>query len=209
MSGGATEMLRSEVDVDDQRVQVALRLAEACGYEEAHSLQVTYLALRLFDELESMHELGEEERFWLACAGILHDIGWIEGQAGHNKTSLRIILEASLFPLDERERQIVGAVARYHRKALPSVRHEHFAALSPEDQGVVCVLAALLRVADGLDRTHESVVKDLRCEVSPGLIHVRCAVRWPAEAERQAAWDKGNLLAQVFGRRLFVDWELG
>ena len=197
--------LLSELDVEDSRLRTVLRLAEKCGYEEEHSHQVTVLALRLFDELESLHGLGAEERFWLQCGALLHDIGWIEGQQGrHHKTALRIILNTPLLPFDERERLIVGSVARYHRKALPSERHDHFAALDAEDQDVVRVLAAILRVADGLDRTHQSLVEDLWCEVLPELIIVHCAVCYPAEVERQTAWEKGELLSQLFERRLFI-----
>ncbi len=79
-------------------LSTVLRLAQTCDYEANHSHQVTRLALRLFDELESLHHLGQEPRFWLECAGILHDIGWIEGWRNHHKTALRVILTTPLLP---------------------------------------------------------------------------------------------------------------
>jgi exopolyphosphatase/pppGpp-phosphohydrolase len=192
---------------EDERLDPILRLAESCDYEEEHAHQVTRLALLLFDELEPLHRLGYEERFLLQCAALLHDIGWIEGQQAHHKTSLRIILDSSLLPFDERERLIVGSTARYHRKALPKEAHTHFAALEPKDQDIVRVLAACLRVADGLDRTHWSVVDDLWCEILPDLIIVHWSVSDNAEQERIEALDKGQLLEQVFGRRLAITWQ--
>lgn len=192
---------------EDGRLDTVLRLAESCDYEEEHARQVTQLALRLFDELEPLHRLSHEERFLLQCGALLHDIGWIEGQQAHHKTSLRIILDSSLLPFDERERLIIGSIARYHRKALPKETHAHFAALDPEDQDIVRVLAACVRVADGLDRTHWSVVKDLWCDISPHLIIVCCLVSDNAEQERIEALDKGQLLEQVFDRRLAITWQ--
>lgn len=194
--------------VEDSRLQAVLQLAESCEYEAEHTRQVTRLALRLFDELRPLHGLGAEERFWLQCGALLHDIGWIEGQRGHHKTALRIILNTPLLPFDAQERLIIGSVARYHRKALPREKHDHFAALEPTEQRIVCVLAAILRVADGLDRTHQSTVEDLSCEIQPGQMIVKCAVRWPAEVERQVALDKGQLLEQVLNQQLVIEWDL-
>ena len=193
---------------DDSRLQAVLQLAESCEYEVEHSHQVTRLALRLFDELGPLHGLGAEERFWLRCGALLHDIGWIEGQWRHHKTSLRLILDEPRLPFDARERLIVGSIARYHRKALPKEKHAHFAALEAADRRTVSTLAAFLRLADGLDYTHQSVVKDLLCEISPRRIIVRCGARRAAEAERQRALDKGWLLEQVFDRELAVEWRL-
>ena len=192
---------------EDERLDPVLRLAESCDYEEGHAHQVTRLALLLFDELEPLHRLGYEERFLLQCGALLHDIGWIEGQQAHHKASLRIILDSSLLPFDEHERLIVASTARYHRKALPKDSHTHFAALEPEDQDTVRVLASLVRVADGLDRTHWSVIDDLWCEILQDLIIVHCSVSDNAEAERIEALDKGRLLEQVFSRRLAITWQ--
>jgi len=189
---------------DDSRLEAVLRLAQDCHYAADHTHQVTRLALQLFDELQSLHGLGAEERLWLQYAALLHDIGWIEGQPAHHKTALRIILTTPGLPFDTRERHIIGSIARYHRKALPDEKHDHFAALAPADRQKVRVLAALLRVADGLDCTHQNVVENLACEVTPKRLVVRCAARQPADEERLEALDKGILLEQVFERKLVI-----
>ncbi|MEA4906585.1 MAG: HD domain-containing protein, partial [Anaerolineaceae bacterium] len=88
----STPMNYSLVDPSDLTMQAVLQLARNCEYEVQHSHQVTFLALRLFDELKTLHQLGDRERRWLEYAGILHDIGWIEGWKGHHKATLRIIL---------------------------------------------------------------------------------------------------------------------
>lgn len=171
---------------------------------DEHPAQVTRLALRIFDELQPLHGLGARERFWLQCAGLLHDIGWAEGWKAHHKASLRMILEDLTLPLPRRERLIVGSIARYHRRALPSPEHAHYAALKPKDQRVVSVLAGFLRVADGLDCSHESAVADLTAEVTPGEIVLHLQVRGDAEDECQDTRGKADLLEQVFGRGLQI-----
>ncbi len=189
---------------NDERLEAVLDLAQSCDYEASHTHQVTRLALQLFDELQALHGLGDRERFWLQCGALLHDIGWIEGQAKHHKTSLRLILDAPHLPFDPHERLIIGSIARYHRGALPKEKHAHFAALPPAEQQTVRILAAILRVADGLDRTHRNVVQQLACEVLPGQIILHCLASQAAEEEQSEALNKGRLFEQVFERRLVI-----
>ncbi len=195
-------------DERKRRLNCVLALAERCAYEVDHTHHVTNLCLRLFDELSLLHRFGAAERFWLRCAALLHDIGWVEGRKGHHKTSLRLILESLHSGLGARERSIIGSIARYHRGALPKERHEHFSALSPVDQYRVTVLAGLLRVADGLDRTHRRVVQDVSCDVACREIRVTCSVRMYPGPEREAALVKGRLLERALDRKLVIGWRL-
>jgi CHAD domain-containing protein len=181
-----------------------LELAQQCQYEVEHAQHVTQLALRLFDVLQPLHGLGAQERLWLEWGALLHDIGWLEGQQRHHKTSLRLILDSPLLPCSPRERLLVGAVARYHRRALPSNKHRHFAALDAADKQRVRVLAGILRVADGLDRTHRGLVAELTCDVAPEQIVIRCTTSGDTAAEYRAARDKGRLFEAVFQCQLEV-----
>ena len=191
---------------DDAAVLAAAEaLAESCHYEEGHSRQVTALALRLFDELGELHGLGADERRYLHWAGLLHDIGWVDGRQGHHKSSQRLILAAGSLPFDDRVRRIVASVARYHRKALPGDGHGHFAALPPADRRIVRMLAAILRIADGLDRTHCDVVRSVRCRVAPDRVVIACFATGPATAEVEAAREKADLFVGVFGRAVAFD----
>jgi exopolyphosphatase/pppGpp-phosphohydrolase len=192
---------------DEERLQAVIRLAQTCNYEADHTHQVTRLALRLFDELTNIHKLGLRERFWLQSAAILHDIGWIEGWKSHHKVSLRIILTASILPFDSKERLIIGSIARYHRKALPDISHDHFAALTPEEQQSVRLLSALLRVADGLDRTHQNRVRDVKCRVTSKQITLVCSVQQESDDENKLILEKGDLFEIVFQRKLVLAWK--
>jgi putative phosphoesterase len=189
------------------RLQPVIALAEQSHYEAPHTQQVTRLALSLFDELKGVHGFGDEERFYLECAGLLHDIGWVGGRKGHHKTSLKMIENEASLPFDERERRIIGSIARYHRRALPKAKHKHFAALSAEDQVRVSVLAGILRVADGLDRTHANVVQSLSCDILSDDLILRCTANATAEEERDYALDKGKLLEKTLHRKLKIEFQ--
>lgn len=186
----------------------SLALARACEFEEEHAFQVTRLALRLFDDLMDLHRYAQPERFQLQLAGLLHDIGWVEGWKGHHKASLNIILTSPMLSFDYRERLLIGSICRYHRKAIPDLRHDHYAALDEADRLRVSRLAALLRVADGLDYTHRSVVNRLEVEVRSKKILLNCLCSAPAVDEQRDAIKKGNLLETVYQRRLIIEWKV-
>ncbi len=86
-------------------------------------------------------------------------------------------------------------------------KHSHFAALKPSQRDLVSILAAILRVADGLDRSHQSLVQNLSCEVTLEEILVKCSVSRPAEIERMFGLKKGPLLEKVFERSLAIEWQ--
>jgi exopolyphosphatase/guanosine-5'-triphosphate,3'-diphosphate pyrophosphatase len=199
-TGDADKPAHGTDNGQESGLDAVLALARDCDYERQHTHQVTKLALQIFDELAGLHRLGPQDRFWLHCGALLHDIGWLEGAQGHHKTALRLILADPRLPWALREREIVGLLARYHRKALPDERHKYFSGLSPADQYRVSALAGILRVADGLDRSHMSVVRRVACNVCDARIVFTCEATGPAEVEMDAAAKKADLLEQVFER---------
>jgi putative phosphoesterase len=181
-------------------IDVVLAVARSCRYEQEHAHQVTRLAVELFDQLKDLHGMGLQERLWLQYGAILHDIGWIDGQQSHHKRALDLIIADPRLPFERRERTIVGLIARYHRGALPDPGHQYFAGLSATDQRRVCALAGILRVADGLDRSHRCLIRTVRCEVSKPSIGIVCEADEPADEELTAAKKKADLLQSICGR---------
>lgn len=182
-----------------------LRLARTCEAEVSHTTQVTFLANRLFEGLRSLHHLGEVERAWLVYAGILHDIGWIEGWENHHKVSLRIILTTPMLPFTNKERLVIGSIARYHRKSLPQMKHDHFAALAPADRRTVTMLASFLRLADALDHSHQQRIGDIHCRATARKITISCTTGLPAVEEWISARAKCDLLEATFDRKVFFE----
>ena len=187
-------------------LKVVRRVAERYEWDISHPEQVRRLALRLFDDLAEMHDMGPEERHWLECAALLHDIGWSRGWKGHNKTSMTLIMNDQDLPFDVRERHLVSSLARYHRKTFPSLKHYNYAALGPVDRARVDALASILRVADGLDYSHGALVDDIKATVGPERVIVRCQAKGPGAPEERSANKKKDLFEQVFKRDLVIEW---
>jgi exopolyphosphatase/guanosine-5'-triphosphate,3'-diphosphate pyrophosphatase len=164
------------------------------------------LALELFDKLSDLHSLGEEERYWLECAAILHDIGWSQGPKGHHKSSLKLILNEQEFPFTSDERYLIGSIARYHRKANPKNSHFHFAALSSKNKEKVRVLASFIRIADGLDASHAAVVTDFDLKIESDSVILDCFVSDDTSLESESILKKKDLFESVVRRKLIVQW---
>ena len=128
--------------------------------DESHAEQDRKLALMIFDQTKQLHSLERKERYWLECAAILHDIGLSRGAKGHHKSTLRLILNDPQLPFTYEERYIIGSIARYHRKALPSKKHFNLKPVNQTEREKITVLSSILRVADALDYSHKSVVQE-------------------------------------------------
>lgn len=180
--------------------QEFLALMQALEEEPHHVQHVAALALRLFDELEDLHGLGDGDRFILEAAATLHDIGWSAAPSGkgHHRESARIIQEHGWKSFSAATVGLIAQVARYHRKSMPDLEHEEFAALSPAERLRVQQLAALLRIADGLDRSHQQHVTDLSAGISPGRIIIYLSATQPVSGEIAAATRKADLAQAIF-----------
>ncbi|RZN37392.1 MAG: HD domain-containing protein [Methanosarcinales archaeon] len=192
----------------EKRLVAVREIARKYNFDPEHSDTVRRLSLELFDKMWDLHRLGCEERYWLECAATLHDIGWSQGPKGHHKSSLRLILSDQEFPFTSDERYLIGSIARYHRKALPKNSHFHFAAISQDNKRKVRVLASFLRIADGMDATHSSVVTNIDLKMGTDRVMLKCSVSHDAgrEQEQESILKKKDLFESTIGKKLIVKW---
>ena len=171
-----------------RRAAVA-NLARRCNSDERHTAHVTRLALRLFDETQSLHGLGPEDREMLEFASMLHDIGQHVSRKGHHRHAAYLVENAQLRGFEPSEIDFLATLVRHHRRGDPKPSEARFAALSADDRVRVRKLAALLRVADGLDRGRRGVVDDVRADIGADLVILRLRVHGDAEL---ALWGRAS-----------------
>lgn len=185
---------------DRQAVAGSVAIGRRYLFNEAHALHVARLAGSLFDQLAKVHGLGAADRRMLLCAAVLHDIGAFVGYKKHHKHSLYLIANSEIPEFTPREIDIIANVARYHRKGVPAEHHLAFTALEEADRQRVVKLAALLRIADALDREHLQAVRAVTAKATRGK-KLRLEVESDADLllERWALRRKGGLFEEVFG----------
>ena len=197
-------MGRMELRETVRDIRAVRALARRLDPEPEHCFQVCRYALQLFDGLMALHGLGPRERDVLEAAALLHDTGHVREMRRHHKHSLDIILEQQLPGFTPGEHRMVACVARYHRKAFPSPSHRVYADLPETARAAVTRLAAMLRVADGLDRGHMATARGIAARVGTGRVCLTVTQRRPCGIDIDGALRKAALFESCFGRRLEI-----
>jgi exopolyphosphatase / guanosine-5'-triphosphate,3'-diphosphate pyrophosphatase len=194
--------IEMENQIPDMRLRSVMQLAKNCDYEEEHSRHVSELALSLFDQTKSLHELGPVERELLRYAALLHDIGYHINYKKHHRHTYYLIKNGDLNGFEEREVEVIANVARYHCKSAPKKTHDNWQRLSGDDKRVVRILSALLRIADGLDRSHFSVVKQVNVRLNGKGAAIEVTPSGDPELEIWGANKKKDLFEEVFEKKV-------
>jgi exopolyphosphatase / guanosine-5'-triphosphate,3'-diphosphate pyrophosphatase len=174
-------------------------ITERLDPEPEHALHVATLAAALFDAARPLHQLDDHARCQLEAAAMLHDIGFCKGASKHHKHSRSIIMKQVLPGFSDTDHAIIACVARYHRKAHPKPQHKLYRDLDEAAQARVRQLAALLRVADGLDRAHLSATRSLRLELRPRRVRIHALQDCISEPDIWGGMRKRFLFEQEFG----------
>jgi exopolyphosphatase/guanosine-5'-triphosphate,3'-diphosphate pyrophosphatase len=182
-----------------ERMAAAREFAQSCNADAAHAQQVRRLALNLFDSLAEPLGISVHDRPLLEAAAIVHDVGYLISYESHNKHSHHLISHAALPGFTADERRMIAAVARYHRGSLPKPRHEEMQGLSEKQVATVSMLASLLRIADGLDRSQAQRVDEVTAAVSAEEVRVVIEGESPLDAEIYGALHKADLFERTFG----------
>jgi len=177
----------------------AVTLGRRYRFDEPHALQVSRLALSLYDQMADLHGLGSRERGLLMVASLLHDIGQFVSYRRHHKHSMYLIAGSELPGLSPSDLELVALLARYHRRSEPRDTHPGYQGLDESGRSVVCRLAGILRVADALDREHLSRVSSLRAIRSHDTMILELEVRGSVALEAWAIRKKGRLFEVTFG----------
>ncbi|MEL6795647.1 MAG: Ppx/GppA phosphatase family protein [Planctomycetota bacterium] len=186
----------------------AAEFAARCGVDADDARHTARLAVSIYDQFAKLGfiELNSDDRFVLEQAAILRDVGYVVNYSKHHKHSYHLILHADLAGMDAEQRRLVATVARYHRKAKPSLSHEEFAMHTPTDQRRIRALAAILRVADGLNRTHAADITDINVVADGDRVRFDCVAPSDPAVCLWGAERRADLLAEVFGRSPEFVW---
>ena len=142
----------------------AQEMLEKFSNGSSHPEEVRRLAMMIFDGInETLKEMPNKHRKFLENAALLHDIGYFIDSKGHNKHSQKMVLEHGLENYNEREKEIISCICRYHRGSLPDKKeHDIYCNFDKKERKTVKRLGGILKIADGLDRAHVNLIKKIR-----------------------------------------------
>jgi exopolyphosphatase/guanosine-5'-triphosphate,3'-diphosphate pyrophosphatase len=147
----------------DVRRRSVARLLRRLGYHGPHHEHVAKLSLRIFDQLRDRLGLSPAHRELLEYAALLHDVGHLIGREDHYLHSYYLIVHGELFGFTREEVEVVGQVAlHHHRRGNPKPSPDPEVPLPASEWKVIRALSSILRLAEGLDRSHWGIVSDVR-----------------------------------------------
>lgn len=196
--GAAAEPPRLDQQLD--------RIAEMCGVDAARGRHIARLAEEIYAGLAARFPLDLDDRRLLAAAARLQDIGYLISYEKHHKHSYHLVLHSRLDAFRPEEIELIANVARYHRGSEPKPRHENFGKLAEHDRQRVRVLAGVLRIAGGLDRSHNQIVRCVRVGGSGRQLEFEvCAAEHP-EVDLWAARRRAGLLEKTLDVETSFAW---
>ncbi|MGA8622994.1 MAG: CHAD domain-containing protein [Candidatus Sulfotelmatobacter sp.] len=167
------QVWRARLPKEKQIQQLATRRmklwANGLDPDFPHSERVASLALQLYDGLLACAWQPAVDsvsaRSSLLAAALLHDVGKSKGEKGHHKKSVKLIRKhGNPLGWKEADLQRAAIVARFHRGMLPARNHRLLCDLLPDEQKAAIQLAAILRLANALDASHDGRIRRLQIE---------------------------------------------
>jgi exopolyphosphatase/guanosine-5'-triphosphate,3'-diphosphate pyrophosphatase len=190
----------------DVRTRTVLSVARRYNYDAKHSHHVARLATVIFDRTRAIHKMGDEERRLLQYAALLHDIGHHIAHNNHHHHSLYLIKHSEMPGFTGGETALLGTIVRYHRGSIPKklidkrtrVEHEGLLFLEKAQRQQALGLAAILQLADALDRSYQQAVHQARCEVAGKVVTISIDGEGDLELELWSGDRKAKPFREIF-----------
>jgi exopolyphosphatase/guanosine-5'-triphosphate,3'-diphosphate pyrophosphatase len=209
-NGILVDLLRRASPASDRSAaEAALALGRRFAFDEAHAAHVSLLSVKLFEDLAGLHGLPFAARRILEAAAVLHDVGNAVSFHKHHKHTFYLVANADIPGFSDREREMVAFVARYHRRSTPDKARADLAHLTAAELSSLRKLAAILRLANALDASHQQPVKEVSAALRDGAVMLKLRLRGPADLELWDAEREARFFQEVFRKRVEVSARRG
>ena len=188
--------------LERQSLEDSLNIGRSLNFDEKHAVKVKDFSLKIFDATKSIHDLGNIERCYLLTASILHDIGISISNRSHHKHSMYVINAREFFHFDNRGKNMIANIARYHRRSQPKSSHPDYMKMDHEDRMTVLKLASILRIADSLDNSNIQLIEAIRLKTENEKIRITAHIKSPVYAEIYSFNFKKELFEEIFGIKI-------
>jgi exopolyphosphatase/guanosine-5'-triphosphate,3'-diphosphate pyrophosphatase len=187
----------------DQRREVE-EMGRRYGVALDHARKVAEIGNLLFRALQPLHGLASGAGKLLEAAAYLHDVGHYISGVSHHKHSYYVVSNSDMAGFTDRERFLIAALCRYHRKALPSSMHGVYQALTAEERKMLLMLIPILRLADNLDRSRDQRILSIDCQLRNGEVVLQVHARGDIDLEQWGAERASQVFEQVYQRGIAI-----
>lgn len=184
-------------------------MAQTSEYESnstKHNEQVYNLSMLLFKQLRVLHKLPRAYVKILRVASYMHDVGKRISYKHHAQHSFEVVLNSEIYGLTHRELLLASFVASLHSGG--DIKMSDWAKyngiLSADDIEPTKKLGAILRLAECFDRTKNSVIVDINCDILGDSVIMKTVTIADASFEIQRGMDVGKDFEKIFHKKLEI-----
>ena len=195
--------LQSAHNFENDILVASRNIAKRYSSGKNHIQGTTEVALAIFDSMKKIHGMGQRERLLLQIAVQLHDCGKYINMGDVSECSYQIIMETEIIGLSTEERYIIANAVRYNKEEFKyRSGFEYDDAMDNEKYLLIAKLAAILRLANAMDRSHYQKVEGIKTELKDRKLSMILDSNRDLSLELGLLKDKVDFFEEVFGIRL-------
>ena len=197
--------LKSAHNFENDILVASRNIARRYSSGKDHLTGTCDLALDIFDSTKKIHGMGKRERLLLQISVLLHDCGKYISMTDVAEYSYQIIMATEIIGLSTEERQVIASVVRYNTKEFGCYEEiNRETAMSREEYLLTAKLAAILRLANAMDRSHYQKVKALNVKLKDRTLYLIIDSVKDVSLELGLSKDKTEFFESVFGIQLLM-----
>lgn len=195
-------IITCEHDFEQDIIACAQNISKRYRGSKRRSETLEHISLTVFDSMKKVHGLGRRDRLLLQIATILHDCGKFVSLVNLGECSYSIIMSTEIIGLSHAEREIVANVVKYNH-----MDFDYFSQISKEsmlDRAAylrIAKLTAILRIANGLDRSHKQKFKDVKTTLKDEELIITVDTQEDITLEKGLFGERAAFFEEVFSVR--------
>ncbi len=192
-------LIKLNHNFEDDIIAGAHQISKRYMGSKKRSETLSKLSLQIFEKVASLHGLTRRDGLLLEIAAILHDCGKYISMADLAECSYHIIMSTEIMGLSHKERMIVANTVKYNQLAF-----EYFEEMAShtsvdfEDHMRIAKLTAILRLANGLDRSHKDKFRDTKIEIKGDELIITTHTDEDITLERELIKNRADFFREVF-----------
>ncbi|MDO4284677.1 MAG: HD domain-containing protein [Eubacteriales bacterium] len=189
-------------DFDEDIIACARTISKRYKGSKTRSETLETIALRIFEATKQIHGLGQREKLLLRIATLLHDCGKYISLVNLAECSYHIIMSTEIIGLSHIEREIIANVVKFnHSNFVYYEQQETVSDLGRETYLVIAKLTAILRIANGLDRSHKQKFRDVGITVRDGKMIISVSTKEDITLEKGLFTRRADFFEEIFSVR--------
>ncbi len=160
--GEKNKIVAADHDFEKDIIACAQNVSKRYRGNRKRGETLEQIALNIFDSTRKIHGLEKRERLLLQLSTILHDCGKYISMVNLGECSYSIIIATEIIGLSHLEREIVANVVKYNHLEFDYYEAMNSNTMDKESYLNIAKLTAILRLANGLDRSHKEKFKNIK-----------------------------------------------